>query len=196
MSETIDRYTVRRVFTPWPMNLLAAIDGELTVVQLPADFDASLAYVLNLLTEREQRVLLMRYADGMTLEATAKHFGVTRERIRQVEGKALRELRRHDMQRFLLLGVRACIRLGHADAPPTAADTSMTLAELDLTVRTHNCMLRAGVETVADILKMNANQLLRVRNLGKKSAEEIITKLETFGFDCGRLRGEGVQWQI
>ena len=61
--------------------------------------------VLNTLTERENRVLQLRFSleDGRnwTLEEVGREFGVTRERIRQIEAKALRKLRHPDRSRKL-----------------------------------------------------------------------------------------------
>ena len=49
------------------------------------------------LTEKEQKILRMRYCDGMTLVEIGQHFGVTRERIRQIEAKALRKMKGQKM---------------------------------------------------------------------------------------------------
>ena len=49
------------------------------------------------LTEKEQKILRMRYCDGMTLVEIGQRFGVTRERIRQIEAKALRKMKGQKM---------------------------------------------------------------------------------------------------
>ncbi|MFZ2539128.1 MAG: DNA-directed RNA polymerase subunit alpha, partial [Oscillospiraceae bacterium] len=59
----------------------------------------------------------------------------------------------------------------------------MTIEELDLSVRSFNCLKRAGINTVEDLINKSEDEMMKVRNLGKKSLEEVIAKLETLGFD-------------
>lgn len=63
----------------------------------------------------------------------------------------------------------------------------MTLEELDLSVRSFNCLKRAGVITVEDLIKMTDEDLMKVRNLGRKSLEEVIHKIESLGFKLNKL---------
>ncbi|MBQ8868722.1 MAG: DNA-directed RNA polymerase subunit alpha [Oscillospiraceae bacterium] len=59
----------------------------------------------------------------------------------------------------------------------------MTIEELDLSVRSFNCLKRAGINTVEDLTKKTEEEMMRVRNLGKKSLEEVINKLHSLGYD-------------
>lgn len=59
---------------------------------------------------------------------------------------------------------------------------ALKLDDLDLSVRAHNCLWRAGVETVSDILNLGMDGLMHVRNLGKNTLKEIVDKMATFGF--------------
>ena len=58
----------------------------------------------------------------------------------------------------------------------------MTIEELDLSVRSFNCLKRAGINTVEDLINKSEDDMMKVRNLGRKSLEEVIDKLETLGF--------------
>lgn len=58
---------------------------------------------------------------------------------------------------------------------------SMTLEDLDLSVRSFNCLKRNGLKTVQDLCNMKESELMTVRNLGKKSYKEILDKLAQFG---------------
>ncbi len=58
---------------------------------------------------------------------------------------------------------------------------NMTIEELDLSVRSFNCLKRAGINTVDDLINKSPDEMMRVRNLGKKSLEEVIIKLEQYG---------------
>ncbi|WHH61442.1 DNA-directed RNA polymerase subunit alpha [Petroclostridium sp. X23] len=57
----------------------------------------------------------------------------------------------------------------------------MTIEELDLSVRSYNCLKRAGINTVEDLINRSEDDMMKVRNLGRKSLEEVIQKLEALG---------------
>lgn len=59
----------------------------------------------------------------------------------------------------------------------------MTIEELDLSVRSFNCLKRAGINTVEDLINKSEEDMMKVRNLGIKSLEEVIGKLKSLGFD-------------
>ena len=59
----------------------------------------------------------------------------------------------------------------------------MTIEELDMSVRSFNCLKRAGIDTVEDLTKKTEEDMIKVRNLGKKSLEEVIQKLHSLGLD-------------
>lgn len=58
----------------------------------------------------------------------------------------------------------------------------MTIEELDLSVRSFNCLKRAGINTVEDLVDKSEDEMMKVRNLGRKSLEEVIQKLSSLGF--------------
>lgn len=62
----------------------------------------------------------------------------------------------------------------------------MTIEELDLSVRAFNCLKRAGVNTVNDLINKSPEEMMKVRNLGKKSLEEVMSKLESLGFNLAK----------
>lgn len=57
----------------------------------------------------------------------------------------------------------------------------MTIEELDLSVRSFNCLKRAGINTVQDLISRTEADMMKVRNLGRKSLDEVIQKLENMG---------------
>ena len=59
----------------------------------------------------------------------------------------------------------------------------MTIEELDMSVRSFNCLKRAGIDTVEDLTNRTEEDMIKVRNLGKKSLEEVIQKLHSLGLD-------------
>ncbi len=58
----------------------------------------------------------------------------------------------------------------------------LPIEEMDLSVRSYNCLKRAGLNTIQDLLKKSKSDMFKVRNLGAKSVEEVINKLESYGF--------------
>lgn len=58
----------------------------------------------------------------------------------------------------------------------------MTIEELDLSVRSFNCLKRAGINTVGELTNKTESDMMKVRNLGKKSLEEVTNKLDSLGF--------------
>ncbi len=59
---------------------------------------------------------------------------------------------------------------------------NLTIEELDLSVRSFNCLKRAGINTVEDLINKSEEDMMKVRNLGRKSLEEVIAKLNSFGY--------------
>lgn len=57
----------------------------------------------------------------------------------------------------------------------------MSVEEMDLSVRSYNCLKRAGINTVEDLIKKSEDDMLKVKNLGRKSLDEVIHKLESLG---------------
>lgn len=179
-------------------------------------------YLITLLKDREQKVIQMRYQLGMTLDEVAIAFDLGRERIRQIQMKAQRKLKgwslkkgirvvdrqkyeelrdekRHLMAEYdKLLSkyevlCRSCDKVV-PDELPVVEINRLTLEELDLSVRSYNCLKRAGLQTLKDILDFDENQQnvdnpyghtwMTIRNLGKKSVMEIAKKV----FDYCRYR--------
>ena len=57
----------------------------------------------------------------------------------------------------------------------------MTIEELDLSVRSYNCLKRAGIQTVQELAQKTEDEMIKVRNLGKKSLKEVKEKLQELG---------------
>ena len=57
----------------------------------------------------------------------------------------------------------------------------MNIDELELSVRSYNCLKRAGINTVAELINKTPDEMMKVRNLGRKSLEEVLAKLKELG---------------
>ena len=214
-----ERVNLLRVY---PYNLIPIINGENDKNYLATDSNEGHeeqreCYSLeiledtmaNCLTERENKVLQMRYEWRMPLEEVGKEFGVTKERIRQIEAKAIRKLRFQYRKGSILCVSKAELRKTQNEAERykekaerlqaeldkirniapeqrEEADKKGVLLEepidiLDLSVRSYNCCLRAGVNTLGDLCGKTYSEMKRVRCMGKTSLKEIENKMHEYG---------------
>ena len=60
-------------------------------------------------------------------------------------------------------------------------NSSFSIEDLDLSVRSYNCLKRAEINTVADLMQKSEDDMIKVRNLGRKSLEEVKKKLQELG---------------
>ena len=71
--------------------------------------------------------------------------------------------------------------LKHQPNDPLPKILEMSIEDMDLSVRSYNCLKRANIHTVEDLTKKTEDDMLKVRNLGKKSLDEVILKLASYG---------------
>lgn len=180
----------------------------------PADFDKVFHNELNY---REQAVIELRYRDGLTLDVVSKQFELTRERIRQIEHKALRKINyklksiiaerptMEDLKNENVQLRQRIIELESANAGvPVVAPVStlapiseLPIEELGLSVRTYNCLKRKEINFLGDIINYQ-NSFFKVRNLGKRSLDEVIDVVRKFNlgykfdYDCQHFVKETV----
>lgn len=116
----------------------------------------------------------------------------TQEEINQFESGKEFEIRLTELNDVIMLTFKIG-NLNWMDAPyaeimvETKDDSKetvleMTIEELDLSVRSFNCLKRAGINTVKDLISKSEDEMMKVRNLGKKSLEEVRNKLISLGF--------------
>ena len=65
-------------------------------------------------------------------------------------------------------------------------DLDITIDEMELSVRSFNCLKRAGINTVHDLTSKTEDEMMKVRNLGRKSLDEVIEKLHSMGLDLAK----------
>ena len=222
----IEAFTLEPDFASmYPYNLILAVSGvkdrdeegnvtdeaklEMYSVYIPA-----LLKSVKSLSEREQKILSLRFEHGLTYEQCGYRFNVTRERIRQVEAKALRRLRhpmhykrwhydtigkyyeaKDEASRYLLENITLKDKFNSLTKimglsniePPTIEEKKKILdidiEEMELSVRSYNCLKRAGINKISDMNGFTVNQFMKVRNLGRKSIVEIADKLKEYGIE-------------
>lgn len=195
----------------YPKNLLSQVFVNGLPTEMPDDVALVLEYIIQkTLTEREGKVLYMRYKRNMTMAAIGVENGLRAERIRQIEAKAVRKLRHPSRSRYILMGMEGYINY----LRDTAVDERLReykkeiislekkiaelidteyeeeknelenapLAELDLSVRTFNILYRAGYSTVKELLDADAEKIVSLPNLGLKNFSDLIDVLSEKGF--------------
>ena len=222
MSDNEKKKTLREM--PYPYNLMEVLREQVQGADEAdlADMDftpsAIRAMVQENLTERETQIIEMRYRDKMSLEQTAIAHNVTRERIRQIEAKALRKLNHPGrLKSYAAVPYRAWLAervarekaeqrldwfLQHGSYAVVLAEKDVRTSEeiagetyiedLDLSVRSFNCLKRAQINTVAQILALDYDVAIHIRNLGKRSLEEIVRKIHEMGLLMKWERSDGV----
>ena len=171
----------------------------------PVDFKASVEYILSWgLTTRERIVLKYRYEDKMVRPKIAKILNyANQERIRQIEAKALRKLRHPRRFKFFFFFVLGIIDNTKKDYNESLKQISeeynimldnvlndknhlnkkpITIEDLDLSMRSYNCLKRHGINTVIELVHETPEELLNIRNLGKSSLEEIEDRLAEYDY--------------
>lgn len=154
---------------------------------------------VNWLSDREKDILLKTISYTGDFETVAKEYDLTRDRIRQIFEKALKRLRagclrmKNEYDRNYTDVHEENIKLHKEnrelkeyiaklpDEKKKQIDAmidksgvlSLPITELDLTVRTYNCMNNADVKTLGEIVSHTKSELMRFRNFGKKSLEEL-----------------------
>lgn len=121
--------------------------------------------------------------DKLTLDVTTNGTINAREAI-SLGAKILNE----HLNLFIELTEEAINTVFVKDAPEKDKNkiTEMTVEDLDLSVRSTNCLRRVGIETVGDITNKTEDEMIKIRNLGKKSLEEIIQKIRSLGLSLRR----------
>ena len=116
--------------------------------------------------------------DKLTLEVTTDATISAKDAI-SLAAKILNE----HLSLFVDLSEEASKAVTVVDAIETQQEKvfERTIEELDMSVRSFNCLKRAGIDTVKDLVNKTEEDMIRVRNLGKKSLEEVIQKLQSLG---------------
>lgn len=205
LDDTVDleKFSLKEDITSfYPWNLACAVMGskeKVYSVYVPA-----LEEAITHLTDREQMVLEMRFVHGMFLGQCGKHLNVSRERIRQIEAKAIRKLRNPRFAKHYLLDtldkafeidaerarlerenmmLREKLEKYENIPKPKAEPRKIDIDDMELSVRSYNCLRRAGFNFVDDLDGKTVEDLKRVRNLGMKSLREVVEKAKQFGVE-------------
>jgi predicted DNA-binding protein YlxM (UPF0122 family) len=164
-------------------------------IELCEGFNVVYKYCLSKLNEREQTIIQLRYEEDYTLGDIAKMQNVSRERIRQVERNAIRKFQSTDLRNAFYYGIdyinnmekmrNNILNQRKSELKKNFSNeglSSIAIRDLGLSVRAFNSLYRAGFRTVQDIAdNASFEKLSKVRNLGKKSIEELSSRVACYG---------------
>jgi DNA-directed RNA polymerase subunit alpha len=122
------------------------------------------------------RVEQMTDRDKLVLDLETDGSVTPREALASAGG-ALLEL----TQLFADLAETDSVTVGPAEDDSAPSDYAITIEELNLSVRSYNCLKREGLNTVGDLVQKSETELMDIRNFGQKSIDEVKTKLEELG---------------
>ena len=150
--------------------------------------------ILTKLSKREALCVELYFKKYKTLDECGMKFGVTRERIRQILAKAGRKLRHPSIFKFIEYGIDYQDRINEEYSARLdefikegakkrfavhkfGVGSEIPIIDLEFSVRTFNCLSRKGIKTVGDLEKLSLTEILNIRNLGRKSFNEICAKV-------------------
>lgn len=190
----------------YPVNVIMAI-GMINPQDIPENAYELFEKVIHfpIFTDRDREAIYGYFRDGYTLKELAIKFERTPERIRQLINKNLRRLYNY---KNIIIGVEPLIKRKEELIKEIAIleykltelkkeylkkshETNIIIddkpieiyiKDLDFSVRTYNCLYRAGVTTVSELKEYSIYNLTKIRNLGKHGITEIRDKMHSLGY--------------
>jgi len=127
-------------------------------------------------TVENTRVEQMTDRDRLILDVETDGSVTPREAVASAGG-TLQEL----VTLFSELAEAASVTVGPAEDDELPGDYAITIEELNLSVRSYNCLKREGINSVGDVILKSESELMDIRNFGQKSIDEVKAKLEELG---------------
>lgn len=203
------------LFKVYPYNLAfdVALDEKEALQMSPESIDLALSH----LADNQIGVLKLRYQHGMTLREIGEIQHLTSERIRQIQSKALHELRKPNlralMKSYTLNELTQTSReldlmkienkrlyqiidmyIENGASIFTVKELSkrvdvrnLTIDQLDISVRLHNSLYRGGIRTLGDLDKMLLLDIKRLRGIGPGTFKEVVALLDKYGISKDEL---------
>lgn len=192
----------------WPYNFISVLEFnvENVIEHFEERYDA--LYEKGTITPREKDILDKKYKDVKTLEEVGNEIGVTKERVRQIISKAVRKLRHRQSffecgdyehpekvakekvkqlieeqkQRWTYESAKKFIE-EYESTHQQELNSELLIEELDLSVRSCNCLRRAGIKTVEELANKHIRDMYKIKNLGRKSLKEVVIAMNNLGFE-------------
>ena len=177
---------------PYPRNLFLTLaadkwfNAQIPVENITEDMVTGLEYALSTLPPRDQKIVQLRYAQKMTYTAIAKEFDVTVERIRTLEHRSIARLHHPPLIGYIKYGKKAFeerCKIIEAEKEKRYDENKYLrrISDLNISVRPINRLIAKGYETVKDIVELTEDEIVSIKDLGKKSIVEVAVELESLG---------------
>lgn len=165
---------VSKVEHPWPYNLMYDVCGE--IMFFSKDHEAGLNEALSRLSSKERDIIIFRYKDGISLREIGDRYGVTRERIRQIEEKAVKKLSVCGTMDLILYGAKEAENRKRGAGLNSRETTVRTIPieKAGLSNRSYHALVKAGVVTVGGLIDIAERRSAgSLPYIGVKSEAEI-----------------------
>lgn len=172
----------------WKVRFYQAVFGSENV-DIPEDAEDAIMHILEKLNNRYRDILLFRFKYNLKFADIGEKYGLTRERIRQIVNRALRECRDPLNEKILLIGYAQSEKEKRMDEQEfkerIQSGENFSLEEYKINNRQLYCLIRRGFRCRDDVIdyiqktesKNPVLALLNIKGIGIKSAEHIIRKL-------------------
>lgn len=203
-QKVIGEYKIKVAPLDFPMNVIEILGLDYTSCANNIEERLEKIFAERVFTEREKYVFYRRFKDYEKLESVGKKLDITRERVRQIEAKTLRKLKR--FANYLELGEYAnklevikkecddyiekmksqwtyetakafIAEYENNNHEKYTIETKTELEDLDLSIRSWNCLRRSNIYEMWQLLQISEDDLMRIRNMGRKSRNEIVKQL-------------------
>lgn len=210
------KHIIHHHVNTYPFCLIQYILEEHLSEEKQGEYDFSEKQILKamseVLTERENKILQLRYERKYTLEEVGKEFGVTRDRIRQIEVRAIRKLiNPSNLKKMRVVSYAENLKLAieyerlkieyqklieerpnydeYVKQEEAKLKHEIDLDKIGLSVRSYNCLKRRGIDTIRDLIDFieSGNKPSSIRNFGKRSLHEVKTKLKELGVEITNI---------
>ena len=172
----------------YPYNLLDEVfaNKEYELTDLSEDMADGLTFAISALGERRKAIVQMHYAEGKSVREIAEFFGVSISAIHTMKRNAVMRLRRPNAMCYITYGKKGFeereqrMRLEkkvQRNSEHYQQVMGVRFEELDLSVRSFNCLRRAGFVSIGDIVDLTEDEIIQIKNMGWKQYDEIGRKL-------------------
>lgn len=169
---------------PYPLNLLTDVLDitEFEIPEITKDIVSGLEYASSLLGERRNEILKMFYKEGLSVPRIAEFFNVSKSAIYTLKRNAIMRLRRPKCICYLIYGKEGFEQRERKQLldMQTKRDSieykeimKIRFEELDLSVRSFNCLRRAGFIMIGDIVDLTEDEIIHIKNISWKQYDEI-----------------------
>lgn len=138
----------------------------------------------DIFTKRDKEIIEMRWKHHMTLKDISKYFGLTQERIRQLELRTKRKLSGRRRHYIMVLPKEVNELREEATKLEISGERILIrtpIENLELSVRSFNCLRHKGYYYVDELVNIPLTDIAKIRNMGRSSLNEVLSKLENYG---------------